>query len=215
MSHKVHPTMFRILHAATWASRWFDPKKSVEFLREDFVIRDFVERSFLEASVEGVEIERFAGKTIVIINSARPGLIIGRQGAGIEDLKKRLLKEFRRRHLVLTNDLRVEVREVKNPWISAPLAGQWIAQQLVKRMPHRKVMKQTLSKIMANKEVGGAKIHLSGRLGGTEIARRETLRQGRLPLQTIRANVHYALTEAHTTAGVVGIKIWIFKNEKT
>src|SRR3989344_6694339 len=100
MSHKVHPTIFRLLHAATWASRWFDPKKSLEFLREDFVIRDFVERSCGEASVEGVEIERFAGKTVVIVNSARPGLIIGRQGAGVEDLKKRLLKEFRRRHLV-------------------------------------------------------------------------------------------------------------------
>lgn len=210
MSHKVHPTIFRILHVRTWASRWFDPKRSVDFLREDFIIRDFLERALKDASVEGVEIERFAGRTVVIVNSARPGLIIGRQGAGIEELKKRLVKEFRHQKISPPKDLRLDVHEIKNPWISAALAGQSIAQQLQKRMPHRRVMKQTLSKIMANKEVLGAKIHLSGRLGGAEIARRETLRQGRLPLQTLRANVTYALTEAHTTAGSIGIKVWIY-----
>lgn len=211
MSHKVHPTIFRILHTATWASRWFDKKKSVDFLREDFIIRDFLDRVLKDASVENIEIERFAGKTVVIVNSARPGIIIGRQGAGIEELKKRLAKEFVRHAIVAERDLRLEVREVKNPWISSALAGQWISQQLIKRMPHRKVMKQALSKIMANKEVGGAKIHLAGRMGGVEIARRETLRQGRLPLQTLRARIDYALTEAHTTAGSIGIKVWIYK----
>ena len=110
--------------------------------------------------------------------------------------------------------MRIEIREIRNVWASAALAGQWIAQQIEKRMPHRRVMKQTMEKIMASKEVKGAKIEMSGRLGGNEIARREWLRKGRLPLQTLRAVIDYALTEALCTYGIIGIKVWIYKGEK-
>lgn len=210
MTHKVHPKSFRLKNAQDWASRWLSKKQTPRFLEEDYKIRTFLEKRLKDCSVESVEIERFAGKTSVIINSARPGLIIGRGGKGAEDLKKEIEKVLGE----TKKDLRIEIREIKNVWASSALAGQWIAQQIEKRMPHRRVMKQAMEKIMANKEVKGAKIELSGRLGGNEIARREWLRKGRLPLQTLRAVIDYALTEAFCTYGIIGIKVWIYKGEK-
>ncbi len=127
-----------------------------------------------------------------------------------EDLKKDIEKVLGKEK----KELRIEIREIKNVWTSAALSGQWIAQQIEKRMPHRRVMKQAMEKIMANKEVKGGRIELSGRLGGNEIARREWLRKGRLPLQTLRAVIDYALTEALCTYGLIGIKVWIYKGEK-
>jgi len=210
MSHKVHPKSFRIRSSADWSSRWLSKKNTPQMLEEDYKIRTFLKKKLKECSVESVEIERFAGKTNVIINSARPGLIIGRGGKGAEDLKKEIEKVLGE----AKKELRIEIREVKNVWASSPLAGQWIAQQIEKRMPHRRVMKQAMEKIMANKEVKGARIEMSGRLGGSEIARREWLRKGRLPLQTLRAVIDYALTEALCTYGIIGIKVWIYKGEK-
>ena len=211
MSHKVHPRAFRVRDSADWVSRWLSKKNTPRFLEEDFKIRTFLKKKLKECSIESIEIERFAGKTNVIINSARPGLIIGRGGKGAEDLKKEIEKVLGS----VKKEMKIEIREVKNVWASAPLAGQWIAQQIEKRMPHRRVMKQAMEKIMANnKEVKGARIELSGRLGGNEIARREWLRKGRLPLQTLRAVIDYALTEALCTYGLIGIKVWIYKGEK-
>ncbi len=211
MSHKVHPKAFRVRDSADWSSRWLSKKNTPQLLEEDFKMRTFLKKKLKECSVESIEIERFAGKTNVIVNSARPGLIIGRGGKGAEDLKKEIEKVLGKEK----KELRIEIREIKLVWASAPLAGQWIAQQIEKRMPHRRVMKQAMEKIMANnKEVKGAKIELSGRLGGNEIARREWLRKGRLPLQTLRAVIDYALTEALCTYGIIGIKVWIYKGEK-
>ena len=211
MSHKVHPRAFRVKNSADWVSRWMSKKNLPQVLEEDFKIRTFLKKKLKECSVESIEIERFAGKTSVIINCARPGLIIGRGGKGAEDLKKEIEKILGKEK----KEMKIEIREVKNVWASAPLAGQWIAQQIEKRMPHRRVMKQAMEKIMANtKEVKGARIELSGRLGGNEIARREWLRKGRLPLQTLRAVIDYALTEALCTYGLIGIKVWIYKGEK-
>ena len=211
MSHKVHPRAFRVRDSADWVSRWLSKKNTPRFLEEDFKIRTFLKKKLKECSIESIEIERFAGKTNVIINSARPGLIIGRGGKGAEDLKKEIEKILGS----VKKEMKIEIREVKNVWASAPLAGQWIAQQIEKRMPHRRVMKQAMEKIMANnKEVKGARIELSGRLGGNEIARREWLRKGRLPLQSLRAVIDYALTEALCTYGLIGIKVWIYKGEK-
>ncbi|MFH1575715.1 MAG: 30S ribosomal protein S3 [Candidatus Nealsonbacteria bacterium] len=210
MSHKVHPKAFRVKNAADWMSRWLSKKNIPQLLEEDFKIRTFLTKKLKDCSIESIEIERFAGKTNVIINSARPGLIIGRGGKGAEDLKKEIEKILGGAR----KELRIEIREVRNVWASAPLAGQWIAQQIEKRMPHRRVMKQAMEKIIANKEVKGARIELSGRLGGNEIARREWLKKGRLPLQTLRAVIDYALTEALCTYGIIGIKVWIYKGEK-
>jgi small subunit ribosomal protein S3 len=210
MSHKVNPKLFRIRDSADWSSRWLSEKNMPQYLEGDFKIREFLKKKLKDCSVESVEIERFATKISVIINTARPGLIIGRGGKGAEDLKKdieKLLGPGKR-------ELRIEIREVKNIWASSALAGQWVAQQIEKRMPHRRTMKQVVEKIMAEKEVKGARVELSGRLGGSEIARREWLRKGQMPRQTIRAIIDYALTEALCTYGIVGIKVWIYKGEK-
>lgn len=209
MTHKVHPKSFRLRDISDWQSRWFSKKKLKDYLREDFEIRKFLEKKLKDSGIESIEIERSAGKASIIINSARPGFIIGRGGKGAEDLKKEVEKFVSER-----KELRIEIREVKNPWISAQLAGQWIAQQIEKRVGHRRVMKQALEKIMANKEVKGARLEMSGRLGGNEIARREWLKKGRMPRQTIRAIIDYANVEALCTYGTIGIKVWIYKGEK-
>ncbi len=213
MSHKVHPKSFRLRRAGDWLSRWINKKKLPECLAEDFQIRDFISKKLKDAGVEQVEIERFPGKVNVIISTSRPGLIIGRGGKGAEELKKALEKtlpvpkEGKR-------ELRIEIREVKNPWASASLSAQWIAQQLEKRVGHRRAMKQGMEKIMANKEVLGARIEISGRLGGSEISRREWLQKGKLPRQSLRAVIDYHLAEAFCTYGVIGVKVWIYKGER-
>ena len=208
MSHKVHPKIFRIKETKDWLSRWVGKKLYAKTLEGDFRIREFLQKKLKDASLESVEIERFASRITIIINSGRPGLIIGRGGAGIEILKKQLQK------LAGTQDVRLEIREIKNPFESATLIGQNIAQQLEKRMPHRRVLKMIMQKIMANKGILGAKLEVAGRLGGADIARREGLKEGRLPLQTMRAIVDYASLEAQTTYGTIGVKVWLYKGEK-
>ena len=208
MSHKVHPKIFRIKETKDWLSRWVGKKLYAKTLEGDFRIREFLQKKLKDASLESVEIERFASRITIIINSGRPGLIIGRGGAGIEILKKQLQK------LAGTQDVRLEIREIKNPFESATLIGQNIAQQLEKRMPHRRVLKMIMQKIMANKGIQGAKLEVAGRLGGADIARREGLKEGRLPLQTMRAIVDYASLEAQTTYGTIGVKVWLYKGEK-
>lgn len=207
MSHKVHPKIFRVRETKDWVSRWIGKKRYAATLEEDFRIREFLLKKLKDAFVESVEIERVAGSLVVIINSGRPGIIIGRGGAGIELLKKELQKKLS------SKDVRLEIREIKNQFESAALIAQNIAQQLEKRMPHRRVLKQTMQKIMANKGIQGARLEVAGRLGGADIARREGLKEGRLPLQTLRANVDYALVEAKTTYGTVGVKVWLYKGE--
>jgi len=208
MSHKVHPKIFRIRETKDWLSRWVGKKLYAKTLEEDFYIREFLKKKLKEASLESVEIERFVGRITIIINSGRPGLIIGRGGSGIEILKKEL------QEITGTKDIRLEIREIKNPFESAALIAQNIAQQLEKRMPHRRVLKFIMQKIMTNKEIQGAKLEVAGRLGGADIARREVLKKGRLPLQTMRSIVDYALVEAQTTYGTVGVKVWLYKGEK-
>lgn len=208
MSHKVHPKAFRIRETKDWSSRWLSKKNTPQLLREDFLIRSYLYKALKEASLQNIEVERSPGKVNVIISSARPGLIIGRGGAGIELLRKQLQKIA-----LLAKDVRIEIREIKNPWEFASLIGQFVASQLEKRMPHRRALKQTLSKVMAVKGIQGARVEVSGRLGGAEIARREWLQKGRLPRGTIRANIDYALTEAYTRYGTIGIKVWLYKGE--
>ena len=222
MAHKVHPKMFRIKETADWVSRWFDKAAYAEALRGDFLIRSYLEKKLKEAGVDSIEIERFAGKALIIINTSRPGLIIGRGGSGIEELRKNLEKilekDKKSRYLEAKEskkwEIRIEIREVKNPWDSASLTAQWVAQQLEKRMPFRKVMKQMITKVMANKQIQGVKVQVAGRLGGADIARTEKLKVGRLPLQTLRARIDYALKEAKTKYGMIGVKVWFYKGDK-
>lgn len=215
MSHKVHPKSFRIKRISDWGSRWLSKKEYSKFLEGDFRIREFLEKKLKQTWLDSVEIERFPGKLNVIINTARPGLIIGRGGEGVEDLKKILdkkINEFLKKEE--RTAIKIEIREIRNPWARANLASQWIAQQIEKRMPHRKVLKQALEKIMADKDVKGAKVEVSGRLGGSEIARNEWLKKGRLPLQTIRANIDYAHNGARCSYGTIGVKVWIYTGEE-
>lgn len=222
MSHKVHPKAFRLRQTSDWFSRWFQKGTYAQALREDYLIRNYLEKKLKDAGIEDIEIERFAGKVTVFINTARPGLIIGRGGSGIEELRKEIIKilskETKSRYLEAGSEkkqeIRLEIREIKNPWDSASLTAQWVAQQLERRMPYRRVMKQAMIKAMMNKEIEGAKIEIAGRLGGADIARKETLKQGRLPLQTLRARIDYSLKEAKTTYGIIGVKVWFYKGEK-
>ena len=215
MTHKVHPKSFRIKEINDWDSRGFYEKKFSKHLREDFEIREFLKKKLVNMGIEKIEIERYPGRLNIIISSARPGLIIGRGGGGIEELKKELEKVLKTKKTSLSQkELRIEIREIRNPWLSASLSCQWIAQQIEKRIPFRRVLKQGLDKIMANKTVQGARVEMAGRLDGSTIARTEWLKKGRLPRQTIRADIDFAQVEAHCTYGVVGIKIWIYKGEK-
>jgi small subunit ribosomal protein S3 len=212
MAHKVHPKIYRIKDITNWNSRGFY-KKFPAFLEEDFKIREFLKKRLKEAGLSNIEIERSLGKINIIINTARPGLIIGRAGSGVEELKKEIEKiiPFSNKE---KKEIKIEIREIKNPWSSASLVGQWIAGQIEKRIRFRRVLKQALEKIMTSKEVKGARIEVSGRLDGAEIARREWLKRGRLPRQTLRADIDYSENRAYCTYGVVGIKVWIYKGEK-
>lgn len=220
MSHKVHPKAHRLKALADWNSRWLNKKNIPKYLEEDFKIRSFINNKFEKLGVEKVEIERFSGKITIIISSARPGLIIGRGGEGIEELRKGLVREILNINKEsLTGqkekrELKIEIREIKDPWSSASLSAQWIAQQIEKRVPRRKVLKQVLEKIMASKSNKGARVEVAGRLDGVSIARREWLKKGKLPRQTIRADIDYAQTEARCTYGVIGVRVWIYKGEK-
>jgi small subunit ribosomal protein S3 len=221
MSHKVHPKIFRVRGIEDWLSQGFYGKKPLNNIKEDFIIRSFLTKKLKESSVDRIEIERYLNKTNVVVYSARPGIIIGRGGEGIEKLRLELLKEiFKKNKLSLVEwkdlekKLKIEVKEVSNSWTSSVLVGQWIAQRIEKRMPFRKTIKQALEKVLANKEVKGVKIQVSGRLDGSQIARSEWIERGRLPRQTIRADIDYSLSEARCTYGTIGIKVWIYKGDK-
>jgi len=219
MTHRVHPKVFRIKEITDWDSQGFYQKNFPANLEEDFKIREFLGKKLGKIGVAKIEIERFPEKINIVISSARPGMIIGRGGGGVEELKRELeaILKFttpapgagtRKR------ELKLEIREVKNPWASASLASQFIAQQIEKRIHHRRVLKQALDKIMAVKGVEGVRVEVAGRLNGVEIARINWLKRGKLPRQTVRADIDYARARAYCTYGVIGIKVWIYKGER-
>ncbi len=220
MTHKTNPISYRLGVNEEWRSRYFDQKNLKFFLEEDEIIRNTINKLFKRSSIERIDIERVRGNNIkIFISTARPGIIIGRGGKGIEDLRKELLKKiikFRKEKNLETKniDLDLAITEVKKPDISAQLISENIATALEKRVPYRKVIKNALEKITTYKEVQGAKIKVSGRLNGVEIARREWVSKGRIPLITIRSNIDYAENKAYCTYGVIGIKVWIYKGEK-
>ncbi|OHA68150.1 MAG: 30S ribosomal protein S3 [Candidatus Wildermuthbacteria bacterium RIFCSPLOWO2_01_FULL_47_18] len=208
MAHKVHPKAFRLKETKDWSSRWFDKKNFQKQLEEDYILRTFLEKKLKDAGLEHVEMEKFRGKLTIILFTSRPGLIIGRGGSGVELIKKEIQKK------TPVKDVRIEIREIKNPWESAALSAQFVASQLERRMPARRTMKQSLAKMMAVKGTQGARVEIAGRLGGAEIARREWLKQGKLPRQTLRADIDYGFREAMTRYGTIGVKVWLYKGEK-
>lgn len=199
-----------------WKSRWFNLRHYREMLRQDVRIRDLVMKKFAKMAIKKVEIERSGNKITVIIHTARPGLIIGRGGVGIEQMEQLLRKSLAEETVDGKSEkflLKLDVKEVARPDSHAALVAQNIASQLEKRMPFRRAMKQAIEKAMQEKDVEGIKIVVAGRLGGAEIARNEKLSRGRLPLQTLRADVDFSRENAYTTFGVIGVKVWIYKGE--
>jgi len=212
MGHRVHPKAYRLKNLNDWESRWLTIKKNPQYLEEDFKIREIIKEKIGKVGVARIEIERFPGKVTVIVSSARPGLVIGRGGGGIEDLRKEIEKKLFKS--AVKEKIRIEIKEVKDPWASAVLSAQWVAQQIEKRVAFRRVLKQAIEKISVSKDVKGVRVELAGRLDGSEIARKEWLKKGRLPRQTIRADIDYARENAHCSYGLIGIKVWIYKGEK-
>lgn len=213
MTHRVHPKIFRIKGIEDWKSQWFNKKKYKENLEQDYRIREFIKQRLKEGVIDEIIIKRSANSISIVIRAARPGIIIGRGGTGVQDLKKDIIdKTFKGKIKGL--DIKIDVEEVPKSETQANVIAQAVAEQLERRMPFRRVLKQTLEKLTQNPEIKGAKICVKGRLGGTEMARKEcTPIKGRLPLQTIRANINYAQVNAYTIHGVVGVKVWIYKGE--
>lgn len=214
MTHKVHPKAFRIRGIEDFSTRGFYGNKMAQYLREDFLIKDFLRTKLSEASVANIEIEHSQNRLNVIIETARPGLIIGRGGEGIEKLKASLEKKLTKEIPGKKKEIKLDIKEVRNPWTSAALVAQFAVSQIEKRIPFRQVLKRSMERVMENKEIKGVRMEVSGRLNGIEIARKEWLKQGRMPRQTIRADIDYAQTEAYCTYGVVGVKVWIYKGDK-
>jgi small subunit ribosomal protein S3 len=210
MGQKVNPKAFRVGVTSNWRSRWFSKKNFVQNLREDIQMRRTIIARWKNAAISDVEIERSAGVVKVIIKTARPGVLIGRGGTGIEDISKLIKGKFFRGRKV---ELKIEVQEIKQMEESASLMAQQIAEQLERRIPFRRVLKSTLDQVEKNKKVKGIKIEIAGRLGGAEMSRREWLSRGTIPLHTIRADVDFARATARTTYGAIGVKVWIYKGE--
>ncbi len=211
MGQKVHPRGFRLGVLYSWPSKWFGKKNFREMLQEDTRIREFLERKLKEAGVAGIEIERSPRLITITVQTSRPGLIIGRGGAGVEQLKNEVKKQISAANQKM--EVKVNIEEIRNPYGHAKLVAQAVAEQLEKRVAFRRIMKQMAEKVMEAQNVKGVKIAVSGRLNGSDMGRREWLAKGNIPLHTIRANIDFACYTARTTYGAVGVKVWIYSGE--
>jgi len=209
MGKKINPKIFRLKQTRTWDSTWYKQKDYALTLRQDIEIKEFLKKKLLNAFVSAVNVERTAKDLTVIVYSARPGVIIGRSGSGIEDLKKELIKKVLKDK---NAKLSINIKEVSNPNLDANIVGSSIKFDIEKRIPFRRAMKQAMQK---SEKAGakGVKVEISGRLNGAEIARTEKLLWGKVPLHTIRADIDYALINAYTLYGVIGIKVWIYRGD--
>jgi len=206
LGQKVNPIGLRLGIMRGWQSRWYADDKYREYLAEDLKIRQFVREKLARAGVSAVEIERLANQVKIIIKTSRPGIVIGRKGSEVENLRQSIQK------LVGNQNIQISVDEIKVPEIDAFLVAENVAFQIERRVSYRRAMKQAMMRALRSGAIG-IKISCSGRLSGAEIAREEWYREGRLPLQTLRADIDYGFTEANTTYGKIGVKVWIFKGE--
>jgi small subunit ribosomal protein S3 len=208
VGQKVNPVGFRLGITRTWSSRWFAENNYKDLLQEDIKIRKFINKKFEAAGVAHVEIERAARNLKIKIHSSRPGIIIGKKGAGAEDLKKEIVTKCG----LKSGEPVLDVFEVKKPDLDAKLVAENIRQQLEKRVSFRRAMKKAMSQTI-KAGAKGVKVSLSGRLGGADMSRTERYMEGRVPLHTMRADIDYATAEAYTTYGLTGVKVWIFKGD--
>ncbi|AEJ38531.1 30S ribosomal protein s3 [Sulfobacillus acidophilus TPY] len=206
MGQKVHPKGLRLGIIRGWDSRWYSvPKETPGLLQEDQKIRRYVKKRHYNAGVSRVEIERTANKLKVTVHTGKPGMVIGKGGAGVEQLKKEL-------ETLTGKPINLNIVEVKNPEVDAQLVAESVASQLEKRIAFKRAMKQAVQRAM-RQGAKGIKVMVSGRLGGAEIARREWTWEGSIPLHTLRADIDYGFAEAHTTYGVIGVKVWVYKGQ--
>lgn len=205
MGQKIHPHGLRVGIIKDWDSRWYAEKDFADYLLEDFKIRQYIKKALYTAGVSRIEIERAAKRIKVTINTAKPGMVIGKGGSSVDELKTELEK-------MTDKQVSINVVEIKNPDIDAQLVAENIASQLERRISFRRAMKQAITRAMRS-GAKGIKTMVSGRLGGAEIARSEMYHEGTIPLQTLRADIDYGFAEAHTTYGRIGVKVWIYKGE--
>lgn len=227
MGQKINPISLRIHIVKPWTARWFFARQGAvlragkypyaKFLEEDETIRRIIRKKILQAGIAGIDIERTSNNLKIIVKAARPGFVIGQGGKGIEELTKMIEKGVRalreKKPSGKGSHISVNVEELKRSEISAPYVAQQIAWDFERRLPFRRVIKKYLEQIVQNREAKGGKITVAGRLGGAEIARHETLHQGPMPLQTLRANIDYGYATAFTTYGTIGVKVWIYKGQ--
>src|SRR2546422_2897955 len=205
MGHKVHPYGFRLGVSRTWTAKWYADKEYTALLQEDIAVRQLVEKRLANASVSGVEIERGINHVTVTIHTAKPGIVIGKGGANVEILRNQIGALTRRK-------VKLEIKEIRQPELDAYLVAMNIAQQLSRRIAFKKAMKQAIQRTM-KAGAKGVRIAVAGRLGGSEMARREWDREGRIPLRTLPADISYGQVHAHTTYGRIGVKVWIYRGD--
>jgi small subunit ribosomal protein S3 len=205
MGHKVHPYGFRLGVSRTWTAKWYADKEYTSLLKEDLAIRALVEKRLANASVSGVEIERGINHVTVTVHTAKPGIVIGKGGQNVEVLRQQIGLLTKRR-------VKLEIKEIRQPELDAYLVAMNIAQQLSRRIAFKKAMKQAIQRSM-KAGAKGVRIMVAGRLGGSEMGRREWDREGRIPLGTLRADISYGQVHAHTTYGRIGVKVWIYRGD--
>ncbi len=205
MGHKVHPYGFRLGISRTWNAKWYAGKGYADLLQEDIAIRQLITRRLANASVSGVEVERGINHVTVTIHTAKPGIVIGKGGANVEALRQQIGR-------LTTRKVKLEIKEIRQPELDAVLVAANIAQQLSRRIAFKKAMKQAVQRTM-KAGAKGVKINVAGRLGGSEMARREWEKEGRVPLGTLRADISYGQVLSRTTYGAIGVKVWIYRGD--
>jgi small subunit ribosomal protein S3 len=205
MGRKVNPIGFRLGIVSDWESKWFAERSYTEQLHEDLKIRKLIMRELTRASISRIELERSANKVDVKLHTAKPGIVIGKQGANVERLRNMLEKELKKK-------VHLSIEEIKTPETDARLIAESIAEQIARRVSYRRAMKHAVQQAM-RRGAKGVKIRLSGRLGGAEMSRSVTEMDGRVPLQTLRADIDYGIVHAHTTYGRIGVKVWVYRGD--
>ncbi len=216
MSKIVNPFSYRLGIIRDWRSRWITGGRVfgedyLKKLKADVLLREYLIKTLRDKMIGEIEMERSKGSWRIKIPTARPGLIIGRSGEGVVELKKKVEKFLKQKKILTTEEIKLDIVEVQSPESNAKIVSMMVSEGLEKRLPFRRVMKSTVEKVMQNKDVLGVKITLAGRLGGADMARVESLKKGNIPLQTLRADIDFHREKAHMTYGVVGIKVWIYK----
>ena len=205
MGHKVHPTGFRVGVIKDWQSKWYSETHYAEFVLEDAKLRAIIRKKYGEAGISLIEIDRQAKDVTITLHTARPGIVIGRGGQRVEEMRQFLEK-------LIDKKIRLNIQEVRQPELDAYLVARSIAEQIERRVAYRRAMKQAMFRT-TQAGAKGIKVSCAGRLGNSEIARRQTSHQGQVPLHTLRADIDYGFTEAHTTLGRIGVKVWIYKGQ--